>query len=101
LQISQDLQDNEFIYFFVLKTREPSPRSCGPLLRAVHYGPRQWSGGALTGAHAPRRLWPRGLDVMAPQWSGGRGEPHHGQEAAAEARDFASDERGIVAMVEA
>jgi hypothetical protein len=31
----------------------------------------------------------------------GRGESHHGQEAAAEAQDFASDERGMVAVVEA
>jgi hypothetical protein len=31
----------------------------------------------------------------------GRGEPHHGQEATAEARDFAGDERVTVAVVEA
>jgi hypothetical protein len=31
----------------------------------------------------------------------GRGEPHHGQEVAAEAQDFAGDERGTVAVVEA
>jgi hypothetical protein len=32
---------------------------------------------------------------------GRRGEPHHGQEAVAEARYFAGDERGTVAVVEA
>jgi hypothetical protein len=31
----------------------------------------------------------------------GWGEPHHGQEVAAEARGFAGDERGTVAVVEA
>jgi hypothetical protein len=56
---------------------------------------------ALTEAHAPGRLRPRGLDVMAPKWRGRRGEPHHGQEAVAEARYFAGDERGTVAVVEA
>jgi hypothetical protein len=32
---------------------------------------------------------------------GGGGEPHHGQEVAAEDQDFASNERGTVAVVEA
>jgi hypothetical protein len=31
----------------------------------------------------------------------GQGKHHHGQEVAAEARDFASDERGTVVVVEA
>jgi hypothetical protein len=31
----------------------------------------------------------------------GWGKPHHGQEVAAEARDFAGGERGMVAVVEA
>jgi hypothetical protein len=43
---------------------------------------------------------PPWLDVMAPKWRGGRGEPHHEQEAAAEPWDFAGDERGTVAVVE-
>jgi hypothetical protein len=38
---------------------------------------------------------------MAPKWRGGRGEPQHGQEVATEAQDFAGDERGTVAVVEA
>jgi hypothetical protein len=74
LQISQDLHDNKFFLYSKRVSRVHGHERAAPAMRARRDGSKM---------------------------ERGQGKPHHGQEAAVEARDFAGDERGTVAVVEA